>query len=367
MFTSENLQELLDFTAGEDSRVVSVYLDTDPTHRTLDKIKLQLKALLKDVGDDLAADVAEIERYFDYTFPWTDPGAAVFSCAAEDFFRAYPTSISFRNRLRVGHKPHVKPLVHLLDHYAHYGVIVVDRVGAKMFEYHLGNLQSSDGYIGEDVRKQKHGTGSSVQGMRGGQGEFTEEMQVLRNMREAAAYAGQFFNGRDIRRLFIAGTAANVAQFKDELPRKLQSCYAGSFPMDMDTGETEVRERSLALLAEINQKREDQLVEKMVSLAAQGSTAVVGLAPTLRMISDGRVETLIISDGYRTPGYIHEETGYITAGTDDEMFADGNFRETVDVVENAVTRTLEYSGHVEFINENQRLEEAGRIGAILRY
>jgi peptide subunit release factor 1 (eRF1) len=367
MFTHDDLQELLDFSAGDESRVISVYLDTDTTHRTLDQIKLELRALLKDAGENQADDLAAIERYFEYTFPWTDPGAAVFSCAAQDFFRAYPTSISFRNRLRLSRKPHVKPLVHLLDHYAHYGVIVVDRVGAKMFEYHLGECQTSDGYMGEDVRKQKHGTGSSVQGMRGGQGEYTEEMQVLRNMREAAAYAGQFFNGRDIRRLFIAGTTANVAQFKDELPRKLQSCFAGSFPMDMDAGEPEVRRRSLELLTEINQKRENQLVGKMVSLAAQGSTAVVGLAPTLRMISEGRVDTLIISDGYRMPGFVHEDSGYITAGVDEEMFADSNFVQTADVVEKAVARTLEFNGQVEFVSDNKQLEEAGRIGALLRY
>lgn len=367
MFDQENLQELLSF-AGNGHAVVSVYLDADLSQRTLDKVKLQLRTMLKEANNGHADDIDEIERYFEYSFPWGTPGAAVFSCAKEGFFRAYPIPVSFRNRLRIRRKPYVKPLVHLLDHYAHYGVVVVDQIGAQFYVYHLGELERNGGVMGEDVRKLKRGSGSSVMGMRGGQGGArTEQEQVVRNMRDAAAAAEHFFGENHIRRLFVAGTAENVAQFRELLSRKLQSCYAGSFPVDMDAGEPEVRKRSLALLAEINADREKRLVEQMLAASAAGGSAVTGLGTTLRMVSDGRVETLIVSEGYRAPGYLHATTGYLAASADEELFGDSTFTQLDDVVEEAIERTLSQSGSVEFVSDNVPLVEAGRIGAILRY
>jgi len=366
MFDQENLQELLQFNGGEE-QVVSVYMDADVAQRTSEKVKLHLRTLLKDVAPAYDADVRAIESYFDYAFPWGTPGVAVFSCASQDFFRAYPVSVTFRRRLRIRTRPYVKPLVHLLEYYADYGVTVVDQIGAQFYCYHLGELTDTGGVMGADVRKLKRGSGSSVMGMRGGQGVRGEEEQVLRNMREAAEVAGKFYERRKIRRLFVAGTAENVAQFRELLPRKLQSCIAGTFAVDMDAGEPAVRQRSLALLQELNAEREQRLVEQMVSSAAAGGAAVTGLGETLRMVSDGRVATLIVSEDDHAGGYRHESTGYLMADADEELFGDNGYAPLDDVVEEAVARTLEQSGQVEFVSDNAGLEEARHIRAILRY
>jgi peptide subunit release factor 1 (eRF1) len=276
--------------------------------------------------------------------------------------------VPFRNRVRIGDKPYVKPLLHFTRYYGHYGVILIDKIGARFFEFHLGELQDTAGAMGEDVRKLKHGGGSSATGMRGGQGTGRSEDETAhRNMREAAEAATRFFKRNQIRRLFIGGTAENVALFRDMLPKQLQSCIAGTFAMDMDASEQEVKEHSLGLLHELNAEREQKLVEQMLNGAASGANAVTGLGPTLRMVSGGRVDTLIISDGYRAPGYRHAGSSYLSASPDEELFGDSEYEELADVVNAAVERTVEQGGNVEVISENQRLEEAGRIGALLRY
>jgi peptide subunit release factor 1 (eRF1) len=250
----------------------------------------------------------------------------------------------------------------------------VDRVGGRFFAYHLGELQASESYIGEEVRKVKDGSGSSAVGRRGG-GDGTsgpgggkhEDEVAARNMRECAAAANQFFAERPIRRLFLGGTSENIAQFREMLPKQLQSCLAGSFPMDIDKGESEIRQRSLNLLREVNAEREDKLVERLITLNAMGANAVVGLDDTLQAISEKRVDTLIISDGYRTPGYIQDSSGYLVANLALSPLAEVELAEVADVVEAAVAQTVAQGGHVEVIAENPSLEDAGRIGAILRY
>ena len=206
--------------------------------------------------------------------------------------------------------------------------------------------------------------GAGISGPGGGK---HEDEVAARNMRDCAAAANQFFAERPIRRLFLGGTSETVAQFREMLPKQLQSCLAGSFPMDIEAGEAEVRQRALNLLREVNAEREAKLVEKLVTLNARGANAVVGLDDTLQAISDKRVETLIISDGYRTPGYVQEASGYVVANMALSPLAEAELSEAADVVETAVAQTVAQGGHVEVIAENPALEDAGRIGAILRY
>jgi peptide subunit release factor 1 (eRF1) len=373
MIRQEDMQELLAFDAGE-AKVVSLYLNADTSQQTSETIKLQVRGMLKD-ANGLSKDIEAIEHYLDYSHDWGIPGLALFSCNERDFFRVYPSSVAFRNRLRVGNKPYVKPLTHLLDNYGHYGVVVVDRIGARFFEYHLGQLKDSNGAMGDDVRKQKLGGGSarsggasSATGQRGGQGGRHEEEVVQRNLRESAAAAEQFFAAKPIRRLFIGGTAENVAQFRDYLSKKLQSCIAGTFAIDMTAGEHEVSERTLSLLSEANADREQKLVESLITTAAKGANAVVGLNATLKMVGEGRVQTLVVIDGFSAPGYIHESSQFLVAKKGEPIpFDDEGFVQVDDVVDEAVSRTMIQGGQVEIIDKNQQLEESGRIGAILRY
>jgi peptide subunit release factor 1 (eRF1) len=372
MITQAELQELIAFDGG-DSQVVSVYLNTDTGEQSSETIKLQARSLLKETGD-FPADIEKIENYLDLSFDWTKPGLAIFSCAAHDFFRSFPTAVSYRNRVRISNKPHVKPLAHLLEYYANYGVIVVDKVGARFFEYHLAELQDKDGTMGEEVRKTKHGSGSgragastSATGTRGGQSRHEEET-VQRNLRETAEAAARFFAGKSIRRLFIGGTAENVAQFREYLSKQLQSRIAGTFAIDMTAGEHEVREQTSALMREANARREEALIQSMITSAAKGSNATVGLDNTLQAVGEGRVQTLIISDGYRMPGFAHDSSPFLTARENVEVpYGEGQLLPVNDVIEAAVHRTMVQGGQVEIVSENPQLEEAGQIGALLRY
>lgn len=372
MFSQEHMQELVSYEGNGDG-VVSVYLDTDSSRQSVEAIKLTARGLLKEVQPQHEKEAQTIERYLDLSYDWSKPGLALFCGKGGAFFRAYQSPVAFRNRVRLSARPYVKPLTHLLDHYAHFGVIVVDRVGGRFFEYHLGELQASDSFTGEEVRKVKDGSGSSAVGRRGGAGISGpgggkhEDEVAMRNMRECAAAANQFFAERPIRRLFLGGTSENVAQFRELLPKQLQSCLVGAFPMDIDAGEPEVRQRALNLLREVNAERETKLVEKLVTLSARGANAVVGLDDTLQAISDKRVETLIISDGFRKPGYTHESSGFLVANLARSPLAEVELTEAADVVEAAVAQTVAQGGHVEVIAENPQLESAGRIGAILRY
>lgn len=367
MLNQELLQELVSFYTPE-QKVLSLYLDADSSQQSIDAIKLQAKGLLKEVQSKHEKDTAVIERYLDHSYDWSKPGLAIFSAANDDFFRAYPVAVSFRNRVRIGHKPYVKPLAHFFDYYAHYGVILVDRLGARFFEYHLGELQAADGFVGEDVRKLKKGSGSSAVGMRGGTGGGRHEEEVVqRNLRDAAVATDAFFAHRPVRRLFLGGSLDTTSQFRDLLPKQLQTCLAGTFSMDMNAGEHEIRQHTLQMLRETNTEREKKLIDELITSSAKGDHAVVGLDNTLQAICDKRVQLLVLSDGYQTPGYVQEESEFVVANLAKSPLSAQELTAVDDVIEAAVNLTLAQGGKIEVINGSEELNRVGRIGAILRY
>ncbi|MFO7540517.1 MAG: hypothetical protein R6X32_20950 [Chloroflexota bacterium] len=366
MFTPEDMQTLLSFSGPEP--VVSLYLDTDGAKQPIETIKQQARGLLREVGNGFKRDTDQIEQYVLHQYDWSQPGLVVFSSNGGDFFHSYPAAVSFRNRIRTGPKPYVKPLAHLLDYYAHFGVILVDQVGARFFHYHLGELQKQEGAMGEEIRKSKRGGGSATTGMRGGESGGRHDAEwVQHNLRDAATAATNFFARKAVRRLFLGGTAETVSQFRDLLPKQWQSRIAGTFPMDMNASEPEVRQRALTLLGQANVQREQKLVETMLAAQASGHNGVLGLDDALKAISEKRVQTLVISDGFRAPGYMHPDSGFVVANLTKSPMGEPELTAVPDVVDTAVAQTLAQGGHVEVISDNPDLARVGHIGAILRY
>jgi peptide subunit release factor 1 (eRF1) len=366
MLSERDLRELLDYSAP--APVVSLYLATDPTDGNADAHRLRLRNLLKEI--DLPADQSAIERYFDHEHPWTGRSVAVFSCASQNYFRAFPLAIPVRDWLRIDTRPMVKPLVDLLDAYGGYGVVMVDKQGARLFAIHMGELRDQQGVLGEAVKHTKTGGASAMPGRRGGVAGQThyEDEVVERNMKEVVEFAVHFFEENHIRRVLIGGPDDNVAQFRSLLPKAWQSLVMGSFPISMTATGPEVVDKAIQVGQEAERRREDRLIDTAINSAAKGGNGSLGLGDTLRAIHDGRVQTLLIDNGFREPGYHCTSCGYLTVDKVDRCpFCGSAFEEIPDAVEMGIRRVLTSGGDVEIIHDNPTLQTAGCIAGLLRY
>jgi peptide subunit release factor 1 (eRF1) len=92
------------------------------------------------------------------------------------------------------------------------------------------------------------------------------------------------------------------------------------------------------------------------------------LDDTLRCVHEGRVQSLVIREGYRAPGYRCQGCGYITGEKHENCpFCGNTFEQIPDAVEMAVRQVMQQGGDVEVLHEDQNTERFGHIGAILRY
>ena len=366
MFTERDLRELLEYKS--EHPVISVYLNTDPVVGNSDTHKLRLRSMLKDI--EQKDDVEVIERYFDHEHDWSGRSTVVFSCEPEGYFQAFSFAVPISDRVRISNRPHVKPLANLLDSYGGYGVALVDKQGARLFYFHLGELREQEGMLGESVKHTKRGGGSQAPGRRGGsagQTNYAEEV-AGRNIKESAEFAARFFGEYNVRRILIGGTEENVIPFRKELPKSWQSLVVGSFPMSMNASQTEVLERALEIGRQAERRRDSHLIDAVLTSAGKGQAGVADLDETLGAVNDGRVQTLVIREGFRAPGYRCLGCGYLTG---QELaacpFCGKDFEQIKDAVELAVRRVMQNGGEVEVVEDENNHKEFCGIGALLRY
>ncbi len=366
MFSENNLRELLDFSAQEP--VLSIYLNTEPSQGNADAYKLQLRTMLKEVW--LPQDVEAVERYLNQEYDWSGRSIAMFSCYPQGFFRAYPLAMPVRNLITVSDRPSVKQLTNLMDSFGGYGVVLVDQQGARVFYFHLGELQEQEGTVGEAVKRTKRGGASSMPGRRGGAAGKTRAVDetVDRNMKDAADFALHFFEEKRVRRVLIGGTDDNVAMFRNELPKAWQSLVMGSFPISMTASHSDVLNKALETGRKADTHRESKLVQGLIDAAAKGGNAVTGLQDTIAAVNDSRVQTLVIADGYRKSGYYCASCERLMLSPNGGCEGCGGEPERIpDLVEVAVASVLRRKGSVEVVHVNGEFEGAGNIGALLRY
>jgi len=366
MLAERDLQELLDYRS--ENLVLSVYLNTDPALGSADVYKLKLRSKLKDVN--LAEDTSFIEKFFDHEYDWAGRSVAIFSCVKDKFFRFFPIAVPVRSRVRISNRPHVKPLVDLIDSYGGYGVALVDKQGARLFSFQIGALMEQEGYLGDHIRRTKHGGGSQAAGRRSGEAGQTYHTEGItdRNMKDAAEFASKFFAENNIRRVLIGGSDDNVALFRSQLPKSWQSLIVGTFPMNMSASHGEVMEKAIEIGKIAEQNQEQRMLDSVITGAAKGRGGVTGLDETLGAVHDGRAQTLLISEGFRASGFRCQGCSFMTAQELQQCpFCSSAFEKILDAVELAVRKVLQDGGEVEVLHNNAVLQEHGNIGAQLRY
>lgn len=365
MLSDHDLQELLHYSSREP--MLSVYLNTDPAHGGNEDLKLQLNTLLGEV--DLPDDKTVVVKYFESLRDARGRGLAIFSNIKEGFVRSYRLAVPVRSRVFVGDHPYVKPLADLLDVYGNYGVVLVDKQGARLFHFHLGDLVEQEGTLGEEIHHTKGRASSSSPGGRSGfssQPRNNDEVSN-RNIRESVEFAMKFFEKEHTRRILIGGTDENVAQFRRYLPKAWQSLVMGTFAMSMSALPAEVLARAMETGQQAERRREEHLVESMLTAAAKGKEGVVGLANTLEAVHAGRVSTLIVQEGLRSPAYQCKGCGHLLVqATEVCQFCGKRFEKIEDAVEMVVRKVMQTGGAVDIVRDNEHLKEVG-IGALLRY
>jgi peptide subunit release factor 1 (eRF1) len=363
MMQERDLQELADLVS-DNAPILSLYLNVDPHRRSTEEHKLVLRRLLARAAEEDAdtTDVERIERFFDHEYNRQGRGVACFSCQIKEFWRDYSLLVPVEDFVFVGLRPYVKPLSDIWDNYDRFGVIMVDREGARVFIYHLGALEDSAGTLGSEVKRHKQGGWASQKLQR------YEDQEARHNLRDAAGWADEYLRKYKVTRVVLSGTEGNLAQFRELLPRPLQEKVVGQINLDMSTSPAEVWEHAYQVAREAQRQVESELLEQVITLAHKGGAGATGLADTLAALQQGRVHQLLVNPAFHAPG--HQCTNcqaVVIEALEACPYCGDPLIPTGDAVNLAVHQAIDAGVKVSALDHNARLSEVGGIAAVLRY
>ncbi len=366
MIDQATLHALVGFQATQKSApALSLYLNVDPRHRTTDEYRLALRHLLAAVdGQANKEDSARIERYIEKEYDRQSRGLVCFSCAAEGFWQAIPLAAPVEDTVFAGHRFYVKPLGDVLDTFARYGVVVLDREGGHLFMFNLGTLEGVSGVAGEDIKRHKQGGWAAARFQR------REDEAAYRNLKEVVEMTSEFVQSGNVRRLILGGSDGNVAQFAAMLPKNVQQIVMGTISADVNASPAEVGEKSLALIREVAAAHKARLVDQLITTAAKGGPAALGLANTLVAVDARRAYHLVLDDSYAALAFRCDNCGYVSADSPEDAacpLCETTLRMLPDAADSLVRWAIEQDINVTFVADNTALREAGAIGALLRY
>lgn len=367
MFSEKDLQSLLDYST-EGGQVLSLYLNTDPGERSAEATQLALKQYLKSI--DASEDIRVIEQYMELTYDWTSKGLVIFSQqGGKSLFKAYKFNLPVRDKVAVGERPLLRPLVRLMDVFSGWGIALVDSQKVRLFSFDLGEVEEKKIVLGDDIKQVKHGGGTAVAGRMVGTGAGSSVDNIIdRNIKEAAEVAGVFFTRTHIRRIMLGGTEENIARFKQALLKTWQALVAVDLPIQMSASDFEITETLLREAEAIQKALASRLVDQAITLAAKGGPGAKGLIDTLNANHEGRIKTLLVDEDYEQAGFRCLGCGYLTMQEVGQCpFCGGAFEIIPAAVEMAVRESLLKKADVRVLREDEALRGVGHIAAILRY
>jgi peptide subunit release factor 1 (eRF1) len=368
MFSRDDLQHLAEYH-GEHP-VLSLTLNVDPTERPRDQYRLALRHLLSSVKDRAAEDAQALERFFDREYDWSGRGLAIFSCARDQFWKVYSLPIPIVDSIFIGPKPHITPLANLWDTYGRFVAAVIDRQGAHLLFVQLGEIAAREDSIGQLVRHTKSGVGSTPTGMRRNSDAPTDRKEgevIKRNLKEIATVVMNFCEQHQPRYLILGGSGEVINEVRDHLSQQWRERLIGTFTADVDDPDFEIRDCALKVVIDYAAERETELADAAITAAAKGNHGSLRLDDTMSAAHAGRVQTLLVSEGYRAEGYRCTKCGYLSALQIELCpFCGSTFEKIPDAVEATISKVLEHKGRVEIVRGHKALAEAG-IGALLRY
>jgi peptide chain release factor subunit 1 len=366
----EQLERLERFDS-QGARILSVYLDRDP-QRQLDRSYLVvLKDLVKETrerldevaGDQLDREAARLEEWLD-SEPPQGRGLAAFSCSEPELWQVISLPVPVEDHLAFESRPHLGPLLALLDEYERYGVALVDKEKARLFTVFMGTIEETEAF--EDMVPGKHDQGGWSQARY----QRHHETHVYQHLQHVTERLGELLERQGFDRLIVAGPEEATNELRGLLPHVLSERLVAVMPAEMFAGEAEILEQTLPVAERFEREEERRLVDTVLEEAgADGASC--GLVGTLEAISLAQVRTLLVAEGTEQEGGECQNCGRLEPGHVRPCPACGGTMDPrVHLLERAMERTRAQAGEIEIVRGDpaDRLRERCEgVGALYRF
>jgi peptide chain release factor subunit 1 len=373
--TRTRLRRLAD-VKPERGRVLSVFLNLDPAEfatpaaRSTAVTSVMTEAAHRvDQADGLeneerAALKADIDRVRE-TLMASDiaqngtRAVAVYACQPADLLEVVRLNHPVDAAVVLDRSPYIEPLVAAAGE-EQWCVLLVNRRNARFFLGDRGGLEETD-RVEDDVHSQHdQGGWSQSRYQRGVEKEKDDHLVHVAEVAFARFKEGRFD------RLLVSAPDELVNEVEAKLHPYLRERIVGRVHLDVENSSIEdVRSGAGQVVEDWRRRCEREALDRLTEGVGRGGRGAAGLSSVLQALNEARVETLLVADGFRSPGGRDPATGMLHTG---DHGPDGQELEVVEnIVEPAIEKAVEQSAKVIKVRHHDDLGPLGGIGAVLRY
>jgi peptide subunit release factor 1 (eRF1) len=355
--------------------VVSLYMDVRPKERQGDKVRVKLKHLIdeakrrpvtrsKERRKAFQQEADRLLAWFTTEYDRTGRGLAIFTANEHGLWRSFRLPVPVRDRLILADRPHLRPLLTLVDEFERYLVLLVDKQTARLFIVYLGEVEEYTELMDELVPHPKAG------GLTAEKYQRHHDMHVLWHVKHAVEVAERLWTREHCQWLLIGGPEEPLAELRRHMPKALRERLAGEITVSLKDGADAILARVLEVEQATERRIEAERVAALLEAALGHGPGVLGLDRTLEAIVERRVQILVVEEDFRQPGFECPNCQYLVAiETAHCPLCDTPLDPQVDIVERAVERAIDQQATIEVLRgeARQALAAHGHIGALLRY
>lgn len=354
-------------TKGRNGPVVTLYLDVDGARMVRAKdYEAHLDRMIKAAEakhPEAAGDLQQIsDRVKDGIDRSNVKGLMLVSGSADDIFEMVGVPTNVRNQLVVNSSPHIRQLEAVIDNNERFAVLVADRQRCRLFVYEMGELIERAEEFDELPRHEDDKGDWDKDHVR----DHTADA-ALHHLKRTANVAFEVFQGTGFEHLILAGHEDQIAEIERHLHSYLKERVVARLSLPTSASEAVVREAAMEIEREVEKATKAALVDKLRDAVGASNGGVADLDGVLAALSERRVDTLLVSNGFERPGWRCPGCDRLAATGPKCPSCGGTLDQVADIVEEAVEEALAQSSKVEVLIGNADLDVLGRIGALLRF
>jgi peptide chain release factor subunit 1 len=287
-------------------------------------------------------------------------GLAVFACAPA-LWEVVELPVTVRDQLVVDRRPHLTQLETVLSAHESLAVLLVDRQRARLLVFELGALIERSEIFDGLPRHDDDGGEWDRDHVRD-----HADAVARRHLRHAADATFAMWQDTPFDHLVVGGPEEILGDLERELHSYLRRRIAARIAIAVTAPDDAIVAAVRDVEVRLERARDAALVGALRDALGTAGNAVVGLDATLAALVEHRVDTLLVSEGFESPGWRCAACRWVgTRGRPCPLCAQP--MEEVDAVEEAVDEALRVGARVRMCRGNADLDVLGRIGALLRF
>jgi peptide subunit release factor 1 (eRF1) len=368
---------------------ISLYLNSEANQNGRDEYATWLKNAFRDEAENYEEESEEAlafaettERINNFLESEADEqanGIAVFASVGgeSEFFETIQLDAAFpENQLFVLNRPHIFPLMRLIDQNPKYCVLWADTNKADI--YIFGGENTINLEIDTEAKVESIKNEVTQRSKAGGWSQQRFQRRIenfhLQHAKETVEEVEKLMRDAKIEHLVLCGDETGVIPLLNEqFSKVIEEKVVSTLNLSQYASEDEIRESTAEIMRLEKAARDQQKTERMFTAAKSAAgLGAIGVEKTLEALSNGQVEELLISADFGAFEYSPKKVKKVLknyAPGDDNSSADElpQVKDAGQIADELLVRALNSAAKIVFIENTELLKEAGGVGAVLRY